>query len=51
MNMFLNPNFNLVLGKDSHGFELKYSAAQIMIKKWQYLMYSNIDIVRVALEN
>ena len=51
MNMFLNTNFNLVFGKDSHGFELKFSAVQIMIKKWHYLMYSNIDIVRVSLEN
>ena len=51
MFMFLNTNFYLVFGKDSHGFELKFSAVQIMIKKWHYLMYSNIDIVRVSLEN
>ena len=45
MNMFLNPNFNLVLGKDSHGFELKYSAAQIMIKKWQAkLLHVRLDL-------
>ena len=51
MNIFLNTNFNLEFVKDSHGFELRFCVVQIMMKKWHYLMYSNIDIVTASLEN